>query len=83
MKNNIGLFLAKRAMLNPEREAYVDGNHGERLTYAQLNARANRFANALIADGVAKGERVGRSGRSARWSYRSTGGSSPTSSSSF
>ena len=59
MKNNIGLFLTKRALLNPTREAYVDGNHGERLTFAGLNARANRIANAFIEDGVEKGERVG------------------------
>ena len=59
MKNNIGLFLTKRALLDPTREAYVDGNRGERLTFAQLNARANRLANAFIEDGVEKGERVG------------------------
>jgi O-succinylbenzoate-CoA ligase len=59
MQNNVGLFLAKRALLNPDREAYVDGNDGERLTYAGLNERANRIANALRDAGVAKGERIG------------------------
>jgi len=57
--NNVGLFLTKRAYLNPEREAYVDGNLGTRLTYAELNARSNRVANAFRAAGVVKGERVG------------------------
>jgi O-succinylbenzoate-CoA ligase len=59
MQNNVGLFLAKRAHLSPRREAYVDGASGERLTFAELNARANRIANALRSAGVAKGERVG------------------------
>ena len=82
MENNIGWWLAKRAFLMPEREAYVDGDGGERLTFAELNARANRTANAFRAAGIEKGERVAlllmnspsswscssRSPRSARWS---------------
>ena len=28
MKNNIGLLLSKRAIINPEREAYVDSSSG-------------------------------------------------------
>jgi O-succinylbenzoate-CoA ligase len=59
MQHNVGLFLTKRAHLNPNREAYVDGASGLRLTYAALNARANRIGNALRAAGVEKGERVG------------------------
>ncbi|NJN52145.1 MAG: long-chain-fatty-acid--CoA ligase [Gammaproteobacteria bacterium] len=59
MKNNVGLFLAKRAELNPEREAYVDGNGEERLTFAALNARANQVGNAFLSAGIRKGERVG------------------------
>ena len=59
MKNNIGLWLAKRSLLSPNREAYVDGNTGLRLTYAALNERCNRIANAFVLDGVEKGERVG------------------------
>ena len=59
MKNNIGLFLAKRALLSPALEAFVDGNGGERLTFADLNDRANRLANAFLADGIGKGERIG------------------------
>lgn len=59
MKNNIGLWLAKRSLLSPNREAYVDGNTGVRLTYAALNERCNRIANAFVLDGIEKGERVG------------------------
>ena len=58
MENNIGWWLAKRAFLTPEREAYV-GDDGERLTFAELNARCNRVANAFAAAGAGKGERVG------------------------
>ena len=59
MQNNLGLFLYKRAFLSPEREAYVEGDGSLRLTYQQLNASANRIANAFVAAGVEKGERVG------------------------
>lgn len=57
MQNNIGLFLEKRAFLNPGREAFIDGDGG-RLTFAELSARANRTANALLASGVRPGDRV-------------------------
>jgi len=59
VENNLGLFLSKRAMLNPDREAYVDGNAPTRLSFAELNDRCNRMANALLAAGVEKGERIG------------------------
>ena len=57
MENNIGWWLAKRAFLTPERDGYV-GDGGDRLTFAELNARCNRVANAFAAAGVGKGERV-------------------------
>jgi O-succinylbenzoate-CoA ligase len=59
MKNNLGLILAKRAFLNPQREAYVDSHQNLRLTYAELNGRCNRLANALLGAGIERGERVG------------------------
>ena len=59
MQNNIGLFLAKRALLSPDHEAYVDSSSDVRLTFSQLNDRTNRLANALVGSGVVKGERVG------------------------
>ena len=58
MENNIGWWLTKRAFLTPDQEAYVDGHGGERLTFAELNARANRTANAFAETGIEKGERV-------------------------
>ena len=56
---NIGSFLHRRAALDPVRLAYVDGNSGVRLTFAELEQRVNRLANAFIAAGIEKGERVG------------------------
>ena len=58
MQRNIGQWLTKRAFMNPGREAYVDGNLDVRLTFAELNARSNRIANAFVAAGIQKGERV-------------------------
>jgi O-succinylbenzoate-CoA ligase len=59
MKNNIGLLLGKRARLSPGLEAFVDVASERRFTYAELDARCNRTANALVAIGVRKGDRVG------------------------
>ena len=58
MQNNIGLFLAKRAALSPNVEAYVCVDPPLRLTFRELNARCNRIAHALAQLGVAKGDRV-------------------------
>ena len=54
MQNNLGLFLSKRALLNPDREAYIDTNSSVRLSFSELNDRSNRIANALLAAGVEK-----------------------------
>ncbi|HEV7196802.1 MAG TPA: AMP-binding protein, partial [Pedococcus sp.] len=43
----------------PEREALVDVQRGIRWTYAEFAAEVDRLARALLAMGVAKGERVG------------------------
>jgi acyl-CoA synthetase (AMP-forming)/AMP-acid ligase II len=59
MQNNIGAFLSKRAYLSPDADAYVDGASGSRLSFRALNARCNRLANALVASGVKKAERIG------------------------
>lgn len=59
MDSNIGGWLAKRAHLTPRREAYVDSDTAERLTFAELNERCNQTANAFLDAGVQVGERVG------------------------
>jgi amino acid adenylation domain-containing protein len=49
-------FLESSARRIPEKEALIF--EGRRLTYAQLNTEANRFAHALLASGVERGDRV-------------------------
>src|SRR3990172_7553833 len=58
MRNNLGLFLEKRARLNPGLEALVEVERGRRFRYAELDARANRAGRALLAQGVRAGDRV-------------------------
>jgi O-succinylbenzoate-CoA ligase len=58
MKTNIGLLLAKRAQICPNREAVVEFERNRRFTFAELNARANRVANALLESGIRPGDRV-------------------------
>jgi O-succinylbenzoate-CoA ligase len=59
MKNNVGLFLAKRAFLNPALEAFIDTHSGRRFTFSEQNARANRTASFLARElGVKQGDRV-------------------------
>ncbi|MEO8452704.1 MAG: long-chain fatty acid--CoA ligase [Gemmatimonadota bacterium] len=58
MRENLGVFLAKRAHLGPAAEALVEIERGHRFTYSELNARANRVAHLLRAKGVQKGDRV-------------------------
>ena len=59
MENNVGLYLEKRAHLNPNVEAVVDVATDRRFTYRQVDDRANAIANAMLANGVKKGDRVG------------------------
>ncbi|MGZ5494190.1 MAG: AMP-binding protein, partial [Thermoanaerobaculia bacterium] len=54
-----GDLLAERARITPEKLALVSIETGERLTYAQLNDRAERAAAALIAAGIGPGDRYG------------------------
>jgi long-chain acyl-CoA synthetase len=49
-------FLEDTAARTPDKLALVAG--GERLTYGEIDARANRLAHALIAHGVERGDRV-------------------------
>ncbi len=57
MKTNIGLFLAKRARLEPDRIGLVF--EGRELRFRALNERANRAAHALAGLHVRSGDRVG------------------------
>jgi len=56
---NVGHFLTKRAYREPKAEALFDVASNRRFTYEELNARANKAANALTNSGVGKGDRVG------------------------
>tara|TARA_R110002049_G_scaffold177382_21_gene344580 strand:- start:5905 stop:7464 length:1560 start_codon:yes stop_codon:yes gene_type:complete len=58
MKTNIGLLLAKRAQICPNREAIIEFERNRRFTFAELNSRANRIANALLENGIRPGDRV-------------------------
>jgi fatty-acyl-CoA synthase len=51
-------LMTNRARLTPAREAMLSMPDGERYTYAELNARANRLANWMRQLGVEKGDRV-------------------------
>jgi len=57
MQTNIGLFLAKRARLEPNKVGLIF--EGREITYKEWNERANRAANAFAALGVKAGDRVG------------------------
>ena len=94
MTVNIGDLLRRHAHLAPSAEALVEPATGRRLTYRELNARANCVANGLARDRCERGrscrpptdERRGisssrstQSPRSVPSTCRSTGASSRTS----
>ena len=54
MRDNIGLFLSKRASLSPNLEAFVDIASGLRLSYEELNKRSNQIAHVLSDSDVKK-----------------------------
>jgi fatty-acyl-CoA synthase len=51
-------WLAKRALLTPDKVGLIEGLGGPEITYADWNARANRTANYLRSLGVEKGDLV-------------------------
>lgn len=55
-RNTIGDAVRRSSARNPEKEALIFG--GRRWSYAELDAGANRVANALLAQGLEKGDRV-------------------------
>ena len=52
--------LREQRRTRPEQLAAIDGDFARdvRLTYAELDDRTNRLANALAADGVGHGDRI-------------------------
>jgi acyl-coenzyme A synthetase/AMP-(fatty) acid ligase len=52
----IGALLPRHARYRPDHVALVVGDR--RLTYRELNAIVNRLANALLANGVIKGDKI-------------------------
>ena len=58
MRNNVGLFVTKRALMQPDTEALVDLGRNRRFTFTELNDRVNMVADALHSIGVTKGDRV-------------------------
>ncbi|WP_329260591.1 AMP-binding protein [Streptomyces sp. NBC_01478] len=57
--DTIGADLDRAVAAWPDREALVDVPSGRRWTYAQFAADIDQLAQALLASGVAKGDRVG------------------------
>ncbi|WP_018547088.1 AMP-binding protein [Streptomyces sp. LaPpAH-108] len=57
--DTIGANLRRTAATWPDREALVDVPSGRRWTYAEFTVDVDRLACALLASGVAKGDRVG------------------------
>jgi fatty-acyl-CoA synthase len=55
-RNTIGDALRRSAARNPGKDALVFGER--RWSYAELDAGANRVANALLVRGLEKGDRV-------------------------
>lgn len=55
---NIGDSLTTRAYLNPDKQALYDVHAGDRFTFRELNARANRCCAGLQSLGLNRGERV-------------------------
>lgn len=50
---------AKRAELTPGAIAFVDHESGRAFTFCEINSRASRLGNLLLAKGLQKGDRVG------------------------
>ena len=62
-------FLRRASRHFPEKLALVD--EPKQFTYAELQARANRLSNALLAIGVEKGDRVAILSPNTHWMFES------------
>ena len=52
------MFARQQAMTHPDKPAIIMASSGETVTFGEYEARSNRVANALLARGVGKGDRV-------------------------
>jgi fatty-acyl-CoA synthase len=59
IEQTIGAFFDAMVARQPEHEALVSVHQGRRYTYRALQADAHRLASALLAQGLAPGDRVG------------------------
>ncbi|CAM4013763.1 AMP-binding protein [Smaragdicoccus niigatensis] len=59
IEETIGATFARTAAAHPDREALVEVATGRRWTWAELDAAVDDLARALIAIGIAPGDRVG------------------------
>ncbi|WCB96746.1 3-[(3aS,4S,7aS)-7a-methyl-1,5-dioxo-octahydro-1H-inden-4-yl]propanoyl:CoA ligase [Baekduia alba] len=59
LHQTIGVHLRDIARRHADRDALVSRHQGIRLTYAQLDVEVDRVAQALLAYGIGKGERIG------------------------
>lgn len=53
---SVGHLLEEAAARQPDNVLFIYGS--ERATFSDVNRRVNRLANALLALGIAKGERI-------------------------
>lgn len=58
MDHGFGQWATIQALRNADRVAYVDGVGGAETTFARLEDRTNRLADALRTKGVGRGDRV-------------------------
>ncbi len=52
------MYLADHARLTPDKPAMISADTGKQITYAELNARSNRFAQYLHAQGLRRGDHI-------------------------
>ncbi len=55
---NVGLIVTRNARRYGDKIALVDPDGGRRVTWREFNTQVNRLANALLAQGLSKGDRI-------------------------